>query len=136
MNIDFGISESIKKIDAIIQKEYPKELSNLAEDIFASGGKSHNRNWSENKPSTIKRKGGNSPNIETGQLENWLTTDNNLVDDDYMARLPTPSKGTWGENGYLYANELRKFDDIGRTPEDEEYIVNQLVIKIRNNLQG
>lgn len=131
--IDFGIDESMKKIDSIIQSQYPKILAELAEDIFASGGKTHGRNWAENKPSTIKKKGGNSPNIESGQLEDWLSTEGNIVDDDYMTRLPSPLDD-WGGEGYLAANALRKFDDIGRTSDDEKYIEEQLTEKIQEQL--
>jgi hypothetical protein len=133
--IDFGIKESMQNVDNIIQTQYPKILANLANDIFASGGKSHGRDWADNTPSTIKRKGGNSPNIESGQLEDWLSTEGNILDDDYMSRLPSSTKvGNWGDNGYLYANSLRKFDDIGRTEQDEKYIENELANKIKEQL--
>lgn len=134
MDFNFGIQDSINKINEIINEEYPKILSNIAEDIFATGGKSHGRNWKENTASTIKKKGGNSPNIETGQLENWLTTDNNLLNDDYMSKLPTPKNSMWGENDYLYANKLRKFDDIGRTYNDEKFIEQKLIEKLKQKL--
>lgn len=134
MGLDFGIQESMQKVTEIIESEYPKLLSKIAEEIFASGGKSHGRNWEDNKKSTIKRKGGNSPNIETGQLENWLTSEGNLLEDDYMTKLPTPKRSQWGENNYTYANQLRKFDDIGRTQDDEEYIEQKLIEKLKQKL--
>lgn len=130
----FDVKKSIQEIETkiinVIQEEYPQILANLAEDIFASGGQSHGRSWESNKASTVKKKGGNSPNIDTGQLENWMTIPGNILEEDFMSHLPnTPNEDS--NIGYFDADSLRPFHDIGQTSNDEEYISEQLSIKIK-----
>ncbi len=146
--LDLGIQESITKIDEIIEKEYPLILATLAREIFESKGQSHGRHWEPNTESTKKRKGSDYPNIETGQLEDYLTTPGFLEDDNYMANLPTPQrtgkakggmnhqKNYSNTNNYEYANALRPFDDIGKTADDEEFIERQLEIAITAQYKG
>lgn len=134
------INQSVLKIDGIAKSAYPNELAKLAEEIFASGGKSHGRNWADNTASTQKRKGGNSPNIDTGLLEHTLTQTGFLQNDDYMDKLPKPikSKSSKGKksnssddpNGYKFANKMRPFDDIGKTDDDKEWVVKEVIKRI------
>ena len=123
------INQSVLKIDEIAKSAYPNELAKLAEEIFAGGGKSHGRNWADNTTSTQKRKGGNSPNIDTGLLEHTLTQTGFLQNDDYMDKLPTPSKSK-NPQGYEFANKMRPFDDIGKTDDDKEWVVKEVIKRI------
>ena len=121
----------INKIIEIIKAEHPIIVAKIAEDLFANEGDFNNRpRWKPNTASTIKKKGGNSPNIETGELENWLSTPGNADDDDYMFKLPPSKRQSRTANGYWYANELRHFDDIGKTDKDKELIDKTLERKI------
>lgn len=137
------IDNSVSKINEIVKKEHPKILAKLAKEIFESVGQSHGREWQPNTSATVngfyskspsgisfhvKGKGFNRRNYETGQLMNTLTEVGFLEDDNYMENLPTAPRGN--SYGYKAANSINsfqnRFDDIGRTPDDEEYISNQL----------
>ena len=125
------IDESISKVDAIIKVEYPQDLSLLAKEIFDSAGKTHGRNWLDNTESTTKKKGKNHRNVESGDLQLYLETPGVLEQEDYMTSLPTPKRSK-DPNGYIYANNLAKFDDIGRTPDDEQWLEQKLTEAIIN----
>ena len=124
------VDQSVVKIDQIVANSLPKHLSELAQDIFDSSGKTHGRDWSSNKPSTIKKKGFNKRNVEEGQLEMTLIEEGFLLDSNYMDNLPIPSNGD--PDGYLWANEYGRFDDIGRTQDDKKWIKEKLIKDIVN----
>jgi hypothetical protein len=133
MIIDFGILELMKQVSDIAKVQMPELLGKLAKEIFDSKGQSHGRHWNPNKPSTVARKKSSNPNIETGVLEQYLTQPGILEDDNYMSYLPAPANDS--QNGYKFANAMRPFDDIGRTPEDEEWLEQQLEIKLQSQLK-
>jgi hypothetical protein len=124
--IDAIISHSISVINEVVKRTLPHDLSNLAQDIFDSKGTTHGRMWESNAPSTKKRKGFDHRNVETGALEDALTTDGFLMDDNYMDEL-----GQINER-YLFANDLAPFDDIGRTKDDKEWLREQLIRNIQS----
>lgn len=130
---EYGVDDTINQIITIVKTQVPEILGNLAKEIFDSKGQSHGRNWEANKPSTIARKKGSNPNIETGILEQYLTQPGILEDDNYMGYLPSPPNDS--QNGYKFANAMRPFNDIGRTPEDEEWIERQLEQKLQSQLK-
>lgn len=130
MNIDYEalIQPTVVKIQEIVNQEQPKILSQLAKEIFDSAGTTHGRHWDVNTESTAKRKGKNHRNVDTGLLQSTLEQDGFLMQDDYMASLP---------DKYNHANySPNKFDDIGRTADDEQYVVDQLAIKIVSELNN
>ena len=127
------INKIITQVDGIVVKYIPIELSKLAQEIFDSKGKSHGRSWDTNTVSTAKRKGFNKRNVESGQLEDTLIGEGFLLDDDYMNNLPTPDSGD--SNGYFYANSRARFDDIGRTDDDDTWLKDQLIKDIINELK-
>lgn len=129
--INVQIEDMNNKIDRIVQLQYPILLSQLAKEIFDSKGKTHGRNWDGNKPSTIKRKGFDHRNVETGLLETTLEQPGFLVDDDYMFHLPDAK----GNHGYKFANSYAPFDDIGRTSNDEDWINTRLAEEIQNDFK-
>jgi hypothetical protein len=124
--IDLIISESVFLINEVIERSVPKDLSNLAQDIFDSKGGTHGRMWESNAVSTKKRKGFDHRNVETGALEAALTTDGFLMDDNYMDELAQINEG------YLYANALAPFDDIGRTKDDVSWLREQIIKDIKS----
>lgn len=135
-----SISEAIKnsveqiadKIDAIAKKSLPERMKQLAKDVFDTSGAIDGRNWSPNTASTTKRKGFNKPNVEHGDLYEHLTQTDALMQDDFMMSLPTPKRNN--QDGYFMANRLRKFDDIGRTLEDEKILKKGVIQDIKDNL--
>jgi hypothetical protein len=133
MAIDFGVIDSMKEVSDIIKVQMPELLGKLAKEIFNSKGQSHGRHWTPNKPSTVARKKSSNPNIETGQLEQYLTQPGILEDDNYMHYLPTSPNGR--THGYKYANAMRPFDDIGKTSEDEEWLERQFELKLQSQLK-
>lgn len=124
--INLLISDTITIIDEVINRTYPRDLSILAEEIFDSKGTTHGRMWESNAPSTRKRKGFDHRNVDTGALEEALTTDGFLMNDNYMDELGAINEG------YLYASDLAPFDDIGRTKEDKSWIREQIIKDLRH----
>jgi hypothetical protein len=124
MNLSDVISDVENKIDAIVQEAYPKELALLAEEVFLSMGEyPKSRGWSKNSENTHKRvgiAGSDHRNIDTGFLAEYASIPGNIVNDDWVQNMPH------GDN-YKYANELGRFDDIGRTKADEEYLEDKIV---------
>lgn len=125
------IQPTIDEIDVIVQTEHPKILAQMAEELFANQGNFNNRSsWADNTPSTVKRKGGNSPNIDTGFLEHSMSTAGFLENDNWLDNIIPPKK-----NGdYKYADKLRKFSDIGKTAADLKYMDTQLEKKIQDGI--
>lgn len=125
------IEDTANEVAEIVQEEHPKILAGLAKEIFDSVGQAHGRNWESNKPSTIKKKKFDRRNYETGELMRTLTTPGELENDNYIDALPTK---------YQYANKVNspnnKFDDIGRTDEDDAYISDKLAEKITARFDG
>lgn len=122
--IEAQIMQTIEKIKQVSKSELPEITGKLVKKVFDEPG-NNGRNWSPNKESTVKRKKSNNPNIETGLLELTLSQPGFIIEDDYMARLPVPPRSN-SSDGYQYANDMREFDDLGRTSQDEEYIESQL----------
>ena len=122
------VEQTNKKIKAI----FPEIVAKLAKEIFDTQGTIDGRNWKDNTESTAKRKGRNSPNIDTGLLEHVLSQPGFVMDDAYMDKLPESNKSP---KGYKYANDMRNFDDIGRTPADEAIIEKELELRLANNLE-
>ncbi len=147
------IDQTSQKILEIVKKEHPLILAELARDIFQSSGQSHGRNWQPNSEATVegfygtsssgkkikvKGKGFNRRNYETGQLMETLMEPGFLEEDNYIENLPSPKRGS--SYGYQAANDFNapqnRFDDIGKTAQDQEYIEEQLEQKITEGLNG
>lgn len=122
--IEAVIMESIDKIKQVSKNALPEITSKLVKKVFNEPG-NNGRDWDPNKSSTIKRKKSSDPNIETGLLELTLTEPGFIIEDDYMNRLPIPLRSN-SSDGYLYANDMREFDNLGRTEQDEQYIETKL----------
>lgn len=147
------IDQTSQKILEIVKTQHPLILAELARDIFQSSGQSHGRNWQPNSEATVegfyktssggkkikvKGKGFNRRNYESGQLMETLMSPGFLEDDNYMENLPSPTRGS--SYGYQAANDINsfqnRFDDIGKTEQDKEYIEEQLELKITEGLNG
>jgi len=133
------IAQTANKIDSIAELEFPNIASQLVKDTFDTKGAATGRNWKANAPSTIKRKGFDSRNTETGLLEDALSQPGFILDDDYMGRLPSRSvnaKGHKSGGDYQFANSIdnyaNRFDNLGRTANDEKYMLKRLVEVIIN----
>lgn len=123
------IQQSIDKIDEIVKRKHPEILAKMAEELFANEGEFNGRpRWKPNKASTVRRKGGNSPNIETGFLEHQMSTPGVLEENNWLDSIPSKRSDT----GYKHADKLRKFSDIGQTEEDLELIDKRLEDAIRD----
>lgn len=120
-NLTKQINQTIEEINKTADKELPKAAVKLVAKVFSPQGDNNGRNWKPNAPSTIKRKKLSYPNIETGQLVHTLLEEGYILDDDYMEKLPTPSRSK-NPDGYEEANAMREFDNIGRTPQDEDFL--------------
>lgn len=132
------IKKTIKTVDEVIKREHPIILAEMAKELFTNEGHFNNRpGWEANAASTIRKKKNARPNVETGFLEEKLSTPGVLEDDNWLDNL-TPPPGVNGRrrntNGYKYANVLRKFDDIGKTPEDKALIEKELEKELKNAL--
>lgn len=141
MSIDFvgsseklvndAISEVFNKIAEKVEPTYSRELANFAKEIFDSAGHANGREWQPNADSTVKRKGFNHRNVEDGVLEQTITEEGFLMQDDYMDELISLNEG------YEYANAVgdgqNRFDDIGKRPEDQEEIMQRTVKDIVEN---
>jgi len=130
--IEQAIMEVVNRIDDVAKKNLPEVTGKLAKHVFDSGGA--DRNWKANAPSTVKRKKSSDPNIETGLLELTLSQPGFIMDDDYMVKLPVPPR-SGDSNGYIYANAMREFDNLGRTPEDEKYMEQKLEELLANEFK-
>ncbi len=129
-----AIQPTIEQIDTVVIEQHPKILAEMAEELFAQQGAFNGRNkWADNTESTVKRKGGNSPNIETGFLEDSMTRTGFLENDNWLDSIKPPKK-KYGN--YRYADKIRKFSDIGQTPEDNHYMSEELAKAIRNELSA
>lgn len=131
--IEKAVMTTIDQIDALAKKDLPEVTSKLVKKVFNGNG-NNGRNWKANAASTIKRKKSSDPNIETGLLELTLSQPGYIIDDNYMNGLPTPPRSGSSE-GYREANAMREFDNLGRTPEDEAYIEQQLEVLIANEFK-
>lgn len=121
--------EIVKKADDIVTAEQPIILSQMATDLFNEQGAFNGRQqWADNLPSTIKRKGRNSPNIDTGLLENTMETTGFLMQDNWQQEVFAINEG------YEKADAMRKFSDLGETEADNEYMVEKLTEALRTNL--
>jgi hypothetical protein len=126
--VDRIIGSLTALIEDTAKDTLPKILSQLAKEIFDSKGTTHGRQWDENSPSTARAKGKNHRNVDTGLLQDTLEQPGFLLDDDYMERLPQ----TYPDRNYKYANySPNKFDDIGRTNDDEKYIEAQIEVALQ-----
>lgn len=121
-SVNLCINEVFDKIASKVEPTYSHELANYAKEIFDSKGTVHGRNWQPNTESTAKRKGKNHRNVGTGELEDIMTTDGFLMNDDYMDEL---------DEGYLFANLIgegqNRFDDIGQREEDKDELIDRTV---------
>lgn len=124
--IEALIMASVKKIDEVINENHPIILAKLAEDVFANKGSFNGRSaWAPNTPSTIKRKGRDDPNYDTGFLEHKVSTPGFLESENWLDNIPNSS-------GYKAADKMRKFSDIGKTNDDEKYIEQQIEVALKN----
>lgn len=125
------VEESAQQIDEIAQQAFPDAVADCAELVFVSmGTEPTDRGWSENSENTKKREGimGKSHrNVDTGFLAEYASTPGNILDDNWLKNMPH-------SESYEYANALGRFDDIGRTPDDEEWIKQKLVANIVDGL--
>lgn len=129
-----AIQPSIEQIDAAVIEQHPIILADMAQELFAQQGAFNGRNrWEDNTESTAKRKGGNSPNIETGFLEDNMTKPGFLENDNWLDSIKPPKKK---DGNYNYADKMRKFSDIGQTSEDDHYMSEELAKAIRNELSA
>lgn len=132
MNIEDAIQETINRIDTIVESKYPIRLAECAELVFESmGTEPTDRGWSENSENTKKKVGALGKfhrNVDTGFLMEYASTPGMIVDDDWLDRMPDSEK-------YKYANELGRFDDIGRTKQDEIWIEQKLEMDILEGLK-
>lgn len=121
-SVNLCINEVFNKIASKVEPTYSHELANYAKEIFDSKGTVHGRNWQPNTESTAKRKGKNHRNVDTGELEDIMTTDGFLMNDDYMDEL---------DEGYHFANLVgegqNRFDDIGQREEDKDELIDRTV---------
>lgn len=126
--VDDCVNEVFLKISEQIEPTYSKELAQFAKEIFDSKGTVNGRSWQSNTPSTEKRKGKNHRNVNTGELEETLTTEGFLMNDDYMDEL---------DDKYHFANDVgdgaNRFDDIGQRETDQEIIAERTIKKIAEN---
>ncbi len=152
MGIETIIIESItstaEKITGIILEEHPNILADMATKLFAKHGAFNGRErWKSNAWYTISKKGGNKPNIDTGNLKQHMTTPGFLENDGWLDSLTVPpkrdkrtktglSKNASNPNGYKDADALRPFSDIGRTDSDEQYIEKKLEKIIAKELKN
>ena len=126
--IEALIMASAKKINEVINKNHPIILAKLGEDVFANKGSFNGHSaWKPNAPSTIKRKGRDDPNIDTGFLEHKISTPGFLESENWLDNIPN-------SRGYKAADKMRKFSDIGKTDDDEKYIEQQLEVALKNEL--
>lgn len=118
-------NEFNNKVIPFIKEVYGRViLPEMAKQLFDSDGSFDGREgWQPNAPSTIKRKKSNKPNVDTGNLKEFMTTPDNLVSNDWLDKLSTPNGSI---DGYKYADNLRKFSDLGETEMDADYIANRL----------
>lgn len=127
-----AIQPTIEQIDTTVIEQHPIILAEMAQELFASQGAFNGRNrWEDNTTSTSKRKGGNSPNIETGFLKKNMTKSGFLENDNWLDSIKPPKKK---DGNYKYADKMRKFSDIGQTAEDDHYMSEKLAKAIRNEL--
>ena len=126
--VDGCINEVFDKIAVMVEPTFSKELANFAKEIFDSKGTVNGRNWESNTESTAKKKGFNHRNVDTGDLQNTLTADGFLMNDDYMNELPEK---------YHFANEvgdgINRFDDIGKRESDKEILIDRTVKSVVEN---
>lgn len=112
-----NFTEIMPKIAETVEKEMPFAMAELATEVFDSMGSSPtDRGWTPNSENTRKREGIAGKfhrNIDTGQLRDLLSTPGVLMDDGWFGKLP---------DAYKDANKLGRFDSIGKTPQDEEFV--------------
>jgi hypothetical protein len=129
--VDDAINEVFNKIANRVNPVYTHELANFAKEIFDSAGQDNGRNWHDNVESTIKKKGFNHRNVDSGLLESIITEEGFLMQDNYMEELESI------DSGYAFANEsgngANKFDDIGQRESDKEEIMNRTIQNIVEN---
>lgn len=122
------IDTVIKKIEDVVNQNIESAVSELVKTVFTSmGAEPTNRAWTENSPHTVKKSGimGKSHrNVDTGDLMNLLAS-GAILQSNWFEDLPQK---------YKDANELGKFDDIGETQEDEQFIEKILEEKIKSAL--
>lgn len=132
MDIENIIASSVELIDEVVDREYPEQLAECAAVVFESMGQEPtNRGWSENSENTKKKLGVMGKfhrNVDTGFLAEWCATPGNILADNYLDNVPN-------SEDYKYANALGRFDDIGRTAEDEDWIAERLAEKIAEELK-
>jgi hypothetical protein len=132
VDIENIIASSVDLIDEVVDREYPEQLAECAAVVFESMGQEPtNRGWSYNSLNTKKKVGvmGRSHrNVDTGFLAKYASTPGNILDDNWLNKIPD------SEN-YKDANALGRFDDIGRTAEDEDWIAERLAEKIAERLK-
>lgn len=124
------VENASNQIVDVIKTEHPKILATLAKEIFDSKGTTHGRQWESNKSSTVRIKGFDHRNYETGNLEGMLTDPGFLEDDDYMSKLGMSERGGDYTKISQIGGGVNRFDDIGKTDNDETYIGEQLAQKI------
>lgn len=124
-SVNLCINEVFDKIASKVEPTYSHELANYAKEIFDSKGTVHGRNWQPNTESTAKRKDKNHRNVDTGELEDIITTDGFLMNDDYINELADYHEGYHFAN--LVGDGQNRFDDIGQREEDKDELIDRTV---------
>lgn len=124
MNIEDVVLESIEHIDAFVTHIMPYLQAEQARALFDKEGALNGRQkWKALAESTVKRKGHSRIMYDTGELYGIMSSPS------------TYSSGNWEGNipeQYMYADEIRKFSDIGTTEEDLEDIANKIAQAIQD----
>lgn len=128
--VDGCINEVFEKIAVLVEPTYSKELANFAKEIFDTAGHANGREWLPNSEEWAEEKGFNHRNRHTGKLEEQLTTDGFLMDDDYMNNLDDADR-YWRANNI--DDRANRFDDIGKRESDQEILVERTIKSVTEN---
>ena len=133
----------LKEFDVRVKAMINEATTPLVHHVFDTKG--NGRGWKDNADSTVKRKGKNTPNIDSGMLEAMLSAPGFIQEDDYMSKLePSVTMTTSGgkkvvarkpAGDYMEANKLRQFDNIGETEADESFVEAILERELKSEYQ-
>lgn len=111
------LTNTIKKIDTIVNSNYAKIRADQAKNIFDAEGAYNGRDkWKENAPAYKKSKGDRPIMQKTQQLYDAMSDPETFEEENWEGKILDINPG------YLEADAIRPFHNIGDTPEDKAEI--------------